>query len=48
MLQDPNTYSKVEKNPINKMISNLKTLLAGWKKKIGVYFGSHLPDDLLR
>jgi len=32
ILQDTHTYSKVTKNPINKMVSSLKVLLTRWKK----------------
>ncbi|EFN72059.1 hypothetical protein EAG_00285, partial [Camponotus floridanus] len=31
LLQDKETYMVVEKNPINKLISNLRTLLTRWK-----------------
>jgi len=31
MLDDINTYTKINKDPINKMISNLRKLLIRWK-----------------
>jgi len=33
MLQDENTYSKLTKNPINKIVNSVKELLARWKKR---------------
>jgi len=32
MLQDTNTYAKIIKNSINKMVSNIKSLLIRWKR----------------
>jgi len=32
MLQDTNTYSILSKNPLNKLINNVRSLLARWKK----------------
>jgi len=51
MLKDTNTYSKLTKNPLNKLTSSVRELLARWKKhdyiSIATYRSLYCSDGIL-